>query len=119
MNNEQFDIGIIGGGLAGLALSIQSANAGYKTILFEKETYPYHKVCGEYISLESWNFLERLGLSLHSMQLPIIKTLNVSAPNGKLFETSLGDLVSVVIHWIMNYPKLQNRLVLLCWRIQK
>jgi len=89
MNNEQFDIGIIGGGLAGLALSIQSANAGYKTILFEKETYPYHKVCGEYISLESWNFLERLGLSLHSMQLPIIKTLNVSAPNGKLFETRL------------------------------
>ncbi|MFN5133866.1 MAG: NAD(P)/FAD-dependent oxidoreductase, partial [Chitinophagaceae bacterium] len=89
MNNDQFDIGIIGGGLAGLALSIQSANAGYKTILLEKETYPYHKVCGEYISLESWNFLERLGLSLHSMQLPIIKTLNVSAPNGKLFETRL------------------------------
>lgn len=89
MNNEQFDIGIIGGGLAGLALSIQSANAGYKTILFEKETYPYHKVCGEYISLESWNFLERLGLPLHSMQLPIIKTLNVSSPNGKLFETKL------------------------------
>ena len=82
-------MGIIGGGLAGLALSIQAAKAGYKTILFEKETYPYHKVCGEYISLESWNFLERLGLPLHSMQLPIIKTLNVSSPNGKLFETKL------------------------------
>jgi len=89
MSNEQFDMGIIGGGLAGLALSIQAAKAGYKTILFEKETYPYHKVCGEYISLESWNFLERLGLPLHSMQLPIIKTLNVSSPNGKLFETKL------------------------------
>ena len=89
MNNNPFDIAITGGGLAGLALSIQSAKAGYKTVLFEKETYPYHKVCGEYISLESWNFMERLGLPLSTMQLPIIKRLNISAPNGKIFETNL------------------------------
>jgi flavin-dependent dehydrogenase len=89
MSNEQFDIGIIGGGLAGLALSIQAAKAGYKTVLFEKEQYPFHRVCGEYISLESWDFLERLGLPLSQMNLPIIKTLQVTAPNGKLFETKL------------------------------
>jgi flavin-dependent dehydrogenase len=89
MSNEHFDIVIVGGGLAGLALSIQSAKAGYKTVLFEKEQYPFHKVCGEYISLESWDFLERLGLPLSQMKLPIIKTLQVSAPNGKLFETVL------------------------------
>lgn len=89
MSNEQFDIAIIGGGLAGLALSIQSAKAGYKTILFEKESYPCHKVCGEYISLESWDFLERLGLPLSKMNLPIIKKLAITSPNGKLFETKL------------------------------
>jgi len=61
MNNE-FDIAIIGGGLAGLSLSIQCANAGYRTLLFEKETYPFHKVCGEYISNESFPFLEKLGV---------------------------------------------------------
>jgi menaquinone-9 beta-reductase len=89
MINEQFDIAIVGGGLAGLALSIQSAKAGYKTVLFEKEQYPFHRVCGEYISLESWDFLERLGLPLSQMNLPIIKTLQVTAPNGKMFETKL------------------------------
>jgi len=91
MSNEKqtYDVAIIGGGLAGLALSIQSAKAGYKTILFEKEKYPYHKVCGEYISLESWDFLKLLGLPLEQMQLPIIKQLNVSAPDGTLFQQQL------------------------------
>lgn len=87
--NKTYDIAIVGGGLAGLALSIQSAKAGYKTILFEKEKYPYHKVCGEYVSLESWSFLNRLGLPLGQMQLPVIKQLNISAPDGTLFQQQL------------------------------
>lgn len=80
---------IIGGGLGGLALAIQCARAGYSTILFEKETYPFHRVCGEYISLESWNFLEDLGLPLSDMNLPVIKRLLVSAPGGKSLEQAL------------------------------
>jgi len=84
-----YDVAIVGGGLAGLALSIQSAKAGYKTILFEKEKYPFHKVCGEYVSLESWNFLEELGLPLSQMNLPIIRDLVVTAPNGKKLEHRL------------------------------
>lgn len=89
MNKEPFDIAIIGGGLAGLTASIQSARAGYKTILFEKEQYPFHRVCGEYISLESWDFLETIGLPLSQMNIPIIKILNITAPNGKRFVTKL------------------------------
>lgn len=84
-----YDVAIIGGGLAGLSLSIQSARAGYKTILFEKETYPFHKVCGEYISFESWNFLEELGIPLSQMDLPTIRRLIVTAPNGKKLEQDL------------------------------
>jgi len=55
-----YDIAIIGGGLAGLSLAILAADASYKVALVEKENYPFHKVCGEYISLESYNFLMRL-----------------------------------------------------------
>lgn len=84
-----YDVAIIGGGLGGLALCIQCARAGYKTILFEKEQYPFHRVCGEYISLESWNFLEDLGLPLSDMNLPVIKELLVSSPNGKTLQHSL------------------------------
>jgi len=83
------DVAIAGGGLAGLALSIQCAQAGYKTILFEKEKYPFHKVCGEYISFESWNFLEELGVPLSQMNLPIIRRLLVTAPNGRALEQNL------------------------------
>ena len=59
-----YDLAIVGGGLAGLSLSIQMAKAGYRVILFEKEQYPFHRVCGEYISLESWDFCKALELIL-------------------------------------------------------
>jgi len=81
---EVFDVAIVGGGLAGLALSIQLSKKGYKVILFEKEKYPFHKVCGEYISLEAWNFLKSLGLPLDEWKLPVIKKLQVSSSGGKL-----------------------------------
>lgn len=87
--HPKYDIVIIGGGLAGLALSIQCARAGYRTIVFEREQYPFHKVCGEYVSLESWNFLEELGVPLSDMQLPVISRLIVSAPNGKHLDATL------------------------------
>jgi menaquinone-9 beta-reductase len=91
MHNEAkiWDVAIIGGGLAGLAAAIQLADNGFDVVLLEKESYPYHKVCGEYISMESWNFLQALGVPLQDMQLPLIKTLQLSAPNGKLFQTLL------------------------------
>ena len=84
-----FDIAIIGGGLAGLSLSIQCADAGYKTVLFEKEAYPFHKVCGEYISNESLPFLNSLGLPLASWDLPTITDLKISAPNGNSYDFKL------------------------------
>src|SRR5256885_4716592 len=84
-----YDVAIIGGGLAGLTLSIQCANRGYNTILFEKETYPFHKVCGEYISLESYSFLEYLGLTLKELDVPIIKRLQLTDVRGKLYEFDL------------------------------
>lgn len=80
--SNYYDIAIVGGGLAGLALSVQSAKAGFNVILFEKELYPFHRVCGEYISLESWDFLESLGVPLKEWNLPIVNQLLVTAPNG-------------------------------------
>ena len=88
-SSKTYDVAIAGGGLAGLALSIQLAKAGYAVVLFEKDRYPFHKVCGEYISLESWNFLEELGLPLSDWGLPVIKRVLVSAPNGESIEQEL------------------------------
>ncbi len=88
-SGEEYDVAIVGGGLAGLALSIQLAKKGHRVIVFEKEQYPFHKVCGEYISLESWNFLNGLGIDLEKMNLPIIKKLEVSTTKGKLLRQKL------------------------------
>lgn len=85
----QYDVSIIGGGLGGLALSIQLAAQGWKVVLFEKEQYPFHRVCGEYISMEAWDFLCALGVPLPEWNLPRINRLQVTAPNGKMLQTGL------------------------------
>lgn len=84
---QSADLAIIGGGLAGLSLAIQLAQAGFAVVLFEQKRYPFQRVCGEYIALESLPFLERLGLPLGSQiaagQLPRIHQLLVSSPRGQ------------------------------------
>jgi flavin-dependent dehydrogenase len=89
ISSERYDVAVIGGGLAGLSLSILLAKANYRVCLFEKEKYPFHKVCGEYISFESWNFLEELGVPLSDWDLPAIRRLIISSPNGKYLEHDL------------------------------
>jgi menaquinone-9 beta-reductase len=83
MQPKLYDCIIIGGGLAGLSLSILLAQKKYQVLLLEKKAYPYHKVCGEYISMESWDFIERLGIPLSELQLPKITQLVMTAVSGK------------------------------------
>ena len=59
--DSTFDVIAIGGGLAGLCNAIHLSKFGKKVLLIEKNEYPKHKVCGEYISnevLPYFNFLE-------------------------------------------------------------
>ncbi|RIY12464.1 NAD(P)/FAD-dependent oxidoreductase [Hymenobacter rubripertinctus] len=79
---EIYDCAIIGGGVAGLTLAVQLARAGRRVVLFEKETYPFHRVCGEYISMENYDFLCRLGVPLAEMELPVMTRFTVSSPSG-------------------------------------
>ncbi|QRR00971.1 NAD(P)/FAD-dependent oxidoreductase [Dyadobacter sandarakinus] len=88
-SSEQYDCAIVGGGLAGLCLSIQLAGQGLHVVLFEQKSYPFHRVCGEYISMESWDFLERLGVPLRDMNLPRITKLGVSSQKGFMLHAPL------------------------------
>lgn len=74
---------IAGGGLAGLIAAIRLNRAGFKCVLVEKKTYPFHRVCGEYISNETSEFLRREGLYPESFQPPQITTLLLSSVSGK------------------------------------
>ena len=86
---ETYDCAIIGGGLAGLCLAIQLADKDISVVLFEKNSYPFHKVCGEYIAMESWDFLQELGLPLADLNLPRITQLGISAESGFILNTVL------------------------------
>ena len=87
---HKYQCAIIGGGLAGLCLSIQLADKGISVVLFEKNQYPFHKVCGEYISMESWAFLNRLGLVLNDLSLPLINELGISSEKGFMLNHRLS-----------------------------
>lgn len=82
------EIAVIGGGLAGLFSALQLSRAGFSVTLFEKKKYPFHKVCGEYISNESRNFIERCGIVLPG-DCPEISKLVLTEPGGKNINTGL------------------------------
>ena len=63
-----YDVVIIGGGLAGLTCALHLSRKGVDVLLIEKNTYPHHKVCGEYVSNEVLPYLKRL-LSLSRITL--------------------------------------------------
>jgi menaquinone-9 beta-reductase len=91
MNHEtNYDCAIIGGGVAGLSLAILLAKDGKKVILFEKENYPFHKVCGEYISNESVKFINKLGANLSIYDLPQMNSLFLSSISGIAIKRNLS-----------------------------
>lgn len=85
-----YDVAIIGGGLSGLSTAIQLSKAGLEVILFEKKQYPFHRVCGEYISMETIPFLNKhLDFDPFDHGAIFINHLQVSSPKGKIIELPL------------------------------
>ncbi|GGD24022.1 NAD(P)/FAD-dependent oxidoreductase [Flavobacterium orientale] len=80
--STQSQIAIIGGGLAGLTAAIHLAKKGCDVTLFEKNNYPKHKVCGEFISNEVLPYLQQLGIDLTVLQPTQIHTTILSLPSG-------------------------------------
>lgn len=74
---------IVGGGLAGLVSGIRLARWGVPVTLLEKREYPFHRVCGEYISNEAVPFLESLGLYPSGYDLPQLRRFQLSSTTGR------------------------------------
>lgn len=83
------DIIIAGGGLAGLTAAIHLSKAGFKVTVFEKNPYPHHKVCGEYISNEVVPYLRELGIYPATLQPTQINKFQFSSTSGKLISAPL------------------------------
>lgn len=86
-----YNVVIIGGGISGLALCIDLKKRGYSVAVIEKGNYPRQKVCGEYISMESFNYLHAICPTLKDLNLPLITNFKLSSTGNKQFTTALGQ----------------------------
>ena len=80
---------VIGGGLAGLISACLLAKNGQEVLLIEKKSYPFHRVCGEYLSNEVLDFFERENLLPDSIEFPHINKFLFSDTSGKSVSTPL------------------------------
>ena len=83
------DVIVIGGGLAGLVAGIHLAQKKFQVILIEKQAYPHHKVCGEYVSNEVLPYLDQLGVSVDTLNPSRISRFLLSTASGKSVESKL------------------------------
>jgi len=74
---------IIGGGLAGLTCAIHLLKSGHPVTLIEKNKYPNHKVCGEFISNEVRSYLGFLGIDINAMVPAEIDKFTFSSSKGR------------------------------------
>ena len=83
------DVIIIGGGLAGLCNAIHLSKCGKKVLLIEKNEYPKHKVCGEYISNEVLPYLNFLAVNPFDFGAVKIKNFQLSTTKNNIISAEL------------------------------
>ena len=85
----KYNVAIVGGGLAGLVSAIHLSKKGLKVLLLEKNSYPKHKVCGEYISNEVLPYLQSLDFNPFDFGAKDIKNFTLSTPGSRSISTVL------------------------------
>ncbi len=84
-----YQVIIVGGGLAGLVCATHLSKQNISVLLIEKNTYPKHKVCGEYISNEVLSYLQNLGFDPFSKGAKKINKLIISNSKSRAISTQL------------------------------
>lgn len=63
MGNTRKEIVVVGAGPAGSSVAIRLADAGHSVTIIERERFPRHKLCGEFISPECIGHFREIGVS--------------------------------------------------------
>jgi len=75
---------IVGGGPAGAATACGLAAAGRDVVLIERSAGPHHKVCGEFLSVETQAQLRALGVDAAAMGAVAIDRVAVYSPGREI-----------------------------------
>ncbi|MCU6791135.1 NAD(P)/FAD-dependent oxidoreductase [Paenibacillus sp. WQ 127069] len=89
--NPTYDAAILGAGIAGSSLAKKLADQGWDTVLIDRQLFPRHKVCGEFLSPESQHTLKALGLmkAVESLQPSMITRIRLIFSHGAALEIPL------------------------------
>jgi flavin-dependent dehydrogenase len=84
-----YNVIIVGGGLAGLASAVHLSKKGLSVLLIEKNEYPKHKVCGEYISNEVLPYLKALDFNPFDFGAKNMVNFTLSTPKSRSISAKL------------------------------
>jgi flavin-dependent dehydrogenase len=78
------DAAVLGAGIAGSSLAKALADKGWETLLLDRQSFPRHKVCGEFLSPEAQGTLQALGISesVKSLGPSMIERIRLIFENG-------------------------------------
>jgi len=87
-----FDVAIAGASLAGASLAIRLARAGSKVVLIDAATFPRDKLCGEFLSPECWDVLERLDLvdDIEHLGYHPIRRVRLTTTRGRVIDAEFA-----------------------------
>jgi flavin-dependent dehydrogenase len=101
---------ILGGGLAGLAAALDLAQRGHRVAVVERRRYPFHRVCGEYVSNEVLPYLSRLGADPTALAPAAIRRFGLSSPAGRTLASPLDLGGFGVSRYLLDYFLYQRAL---------
>ena len=80
---EVKDLLIVGGGPAGAAAALEARQHGLAVSIWERDRFPRHKVCGEFLSAESLSALEE-EIPLAAYHPAVIRRSEFISPRGRV-----------------------------------
>lgn len=91
---------IAGAGPAGTSLAIRLAGLGVDVTLIDRDRFPRHKLCGEFISPECFTLFDELGVRR------AVELLGGSHIRQTCFYSASGSIASVPTDWLGGGPAL-------------
>jgi flavin-dependent dehydrogenase len=99
--NDLIDLAIIGGGPAGTAAALEARRRGFQVGLWERDSFPREKVCGEVLSAEALPILaQEIPAALR--RAAVIRSAEFISQRGRSYAFTLPEPGAGLSRWMMD-----------------